>query len=127
MNSNMDLPTPRGGQKGFTLLEVLVALAIAAVALVTLTSRVGASADTQLSLSRHALALQAAVNVLEQQRLKAGIPTKEEHGEVEMHGQTLQWRTIVEKTQVDGFVRVKVEVTAPGEPAVKLFLFRAAL
>jgi len=115
-----------GKQHGFTLLEVMVALAIAATALVTLISRVGASADIQRDLSLHALALSTAINQLEAQRLKSGLPGTDTHGEVKTGGITLQWRSSVKHTGTDGFVRQEMEVTAPDEPPVKLFLYRAA-
>jgi len=115
-----------GKQHGFTLLEVMVALAIAATALVTLISRVGASADIQRDLSLHALALSTAVNQLEAQRLKSGLPNADTHGEVKAGDITLQWHGSVERTEGSGFVRQNMEVTAPGEPPVKLFLYRAA-
>ncbi len=113
-------------QQGFTLLEVMVALAIAATALVTLISRVGASADIQRDLSLHALALSTAINQLEAQRLESGLPNTDTHGEVKAGGVTLQWHGTVERTKGSGFVRENMEVTAPGEPPVKLFLYRAA-
>lgn len=112
-------------QRGFTLLEVTVALAIAAVALVTLMGRVGASADIQRDLAMHALALSTAVNLLEAQRLTPGLPHSETHGEVQAEHVTLQWRGSVKNTMVDGFVRQDMQVTAPGEPPVTLFLYRA--
>jgi len=111
-------------QHGFTLLEVMVALAIAATALVVLISRVGASADIQRDLSLHALALSTAVNQLEAQRLQSGVPDTDTHGEVRMEGVTLQWHGSVQRTAGSGFVRQNMEVTAPGEPPVTLFLYR---
>lgn len=113
-------------QQGFTLLEVLVALAIAATALVVLIGRVGASADLQRDLSLHALALEVAVNVLEGNRLKENLAASGERGEVEASGMTIKWRTTIEKASADGFVRQNVEVAVPGEPPLKLFLYRAA-
>ncbi len=115
-----------GEQRGFTLLEVMVALAIAATALVVLIARVGASADIQRTLSLHALALSTAVNQLEAQRLKPGLSDTDTHGEVSVEGVMLQWRGSAQRTKGSGFVRHNMEVTAPGEPPVKLFLYRIA-
>ena len=44
-------------QAGFTLIETLVALAIAAVALIALMGRLGASADVQRTLAMQAIAV----------------------------------------------------------------------
>ena len=112
-------------QQGFTLLEVLVALAIAATALIVLIGRVGASADLQRDLSMHALALEVAVNALESNRLKKNLITAGESGEVEISGMTAKWRITVKKASADRFVRQDVEVNVPGNPPLELFLYRA--
>lgn len=112
-------------QRGFTLLEVLVALAIAATALVTLVSRVGASADIQRSLALHALALNVAMNRLEAQRLDAIPPNGDRHGKLRAGGLVLRWHGWAEQTRSAKLVRENMEVTAPGEPPVRLFLYRA--
>ncbi|MDQ6950538.1 MAG: type II secretion system minor pseudopilin GspI [Mariprofundales bacterium] len=118
-------PTPIN-QSGFTMLEVMVALAIAATALVTLMGREGASADIQEGVSLHALALATAVNQLEGQRLEPSLPNSDTHGEVTVNGQVLQWRGRVEHTATAGFVIQHMAVTASKEPPVKLFLYRLA-
>jgi len=112
-------------ERGFTMLEVMVALAIAATALVTLMGREGASADIQQGLSMHALALTAALNRLEGERLKPGLPTSDSHGEVTVNGVLLHWHGWVEKTATPEFVLQHMEVTAPKQPPVKLFLYRS--
>jgi len=111
---------------GFTLLEVMVALAIAAMALTVLISRVGASADIQHDLSLHAMALSTAVNQLEATRLQPGLPHTDTHGLVEIKNMALHWHGTVKKTESPGFVRQDMEVTAGNEPPVTLFLYRTA-
>jgi len=109
---------------GFTLLEVMVALAIAATALVVLMSRLGNSADIQYSLKANALAMETAMDVLARERIKPNLPRTEERGEVHALGQLLTWKTSVETTPVTGFVRQHVAVSVRGEPEVHLFLYR---
>jgi len=110
-------------RRGFTLLEVLIAMAIATAALVVLLQRVGISSDTQQSLSIQSLALATAIDVLERGRLQP-LAQDERHGLVEIQGLRLSWTTRVEKTDVPGFVRQNVEVSVPGGQSWQLFLYR---
>lgn len=111
-------------QRGFTLIEALVALSIAATALVVLTGRLGASADIQRSLGLHALALDIAANQLAEQSLQPATQGDEQSGTDEAGGVNIDWRSWTEQTMLDGFVRRNVAVHAPGEPEVKLFLYQ---
>jgi general secretion pathway protein I len=110
-------------QRGFTLIEALVALMIAATALVVLMGSLGTSADIQHSLSLHDLAMEQAQNKLTELSLQA-TALDEQHGSMEVADIQLQWRSWSEKTMMDGFVRVNVSIQAPGEPDVTLFLYR---
>jgi len=110
--------------RGFTLLEVMVALAIAATALVALMGRIGASADIQHDLSMHAEALSLAVNELEKLRLEKGAAAEKE-GEVESKRGVFHWKLTIERTLDDGFVRQNMLVTAPDGGEVRMFLYRS--
>lgn len=110
-------------QGGFTLIETLVALGIAAVALTTLVGRLGVSADTQRSLMVHSTMLEVATNVLESQRLGAAINLDDKEGDVEVRGMHMTWKLFSEKTMVDDFARQNVVVSYAGEPDVSLFLY----
>jgi len=109
---------------GFTLLEVMVALAIAATALVVLLSRLGSSADIQFSLRAHALAIETSMDLLARERLKPNVSHFEENGEVHALDQLLHWKLNLEKTAIPGFVRQNINVSIKGEPDVQLFLYR---
>ncbi|MDQ6954388.1 MAG: type II secretion system minor pseudopilin GspI [Mariprofundaceae bacterium] len=112
-------------ERGFTLIEVLVALGIASFALVALMGRLGASADIQRSLSLHALAMDTARNVLAEERLLEILPADEKQGDIQSAGVYLHWRTWSEKTLLDTFVRRNVAVEAGNEPEVILFMYRS--
>ncbi|MDX8384080.1 MAG: prepilin-type N-terminal cleavage/methylation domain-containing protein [Ghiorsea sp.] len=109
--------------RGFTLIETLVALGIAAVALTALAGRLGISADTQRSLMAHTTMLEVATNVLEEQRLLPLLNTDEKQGDIEARGMAMHWKLWSEKTMLDDFVRQNVTVSMADEPDVSLFLF----
>ncbi len=113
-------------QRGFTLIEALVALAIAATALVVLLGRLGASAEVQRTLEDQRLALDAAANLLAGEMLRLAPDGRETSGELQLAGRRLHWRRWTEKTFLDGFVRVNVAVAVEGEPEATLFLYREA-
>ncbi|MDX8407959.1 MAG: type II secretion system minor pseudopilin GspI [Mariprofundaceae bacterium] len=120
-------PAGKGAMKaerGFTLIEAIVALGIAATALVVLMGRLGASADVQHSLAMHALALDVADNELARQMQNKSSSGEEKSGKIEVDGMTLSWRSWSEKTMLDGFVRRNIAVRVPGEPDVKLFEYQ---
>jgi len=109
--------------RGFTLLEVMVALAIAATALVALMGRVGSSADIQHDLSLHAEAMSVAVNELERIKIEKK-PARDIQGKVETPSGVFQWKSTVERTGDDGFIRQNMLVTDPDGGTVRLFLYR---
>ncbi len=111
-------------EQGFTLIEALVALVIAATAMMALMGRLGASADIQRTLNWQSLALEAASEQLATLALQ---PLQQDslEGELQRGGYAMKWRSWVEKTMVSGFVRMNVSVTSAGEGKVALFLYRA--
>jgi len=111
-------------EAGFTMIEALVALAIAASALVILSGRLGASADVQATLSFQAIALDIAANELSQNVEGLHVTGAEEQYQIEIGGKTFQIRRWSEKTELDGFIRRNVAVHLPGEVEVPLFIYQ---
>jgi len=110
-------------EDGFTLIETLVALGIAAVALTALAGRLGVSADTQRSLMAHATMLEVATNIIELQHFDPIINLSEREGKQEARGMQMTWRLSTEKTELDELVRQNVTVSYAGEPDVSLFMY----
>jgi len=111
------------GNRGFTLLEVMVALAIAATALVVLMGRVGSSADIQHDLALHAEAMSLAVNELERIGME-GKPAADVSGKIETASGMFTWKSSQLATLDAQFVRQNMLVTAPDGGTVSLFLYR---
>lgn len=112
---------------GFSLIEVLVALAILAVLAATVVSQGGAFSSQLFRLEDRSLALWAAQNALDAARLTESLPAGTRPAEVEMGGRTWVVSTVVQPTARAGFSRIDVSVTREGEedPVLTLSGFRA--
>lgn len=108
----------RRAAAGFTLIEVLVALAIVALGMAALMAALGSSADSAAYQRDKTLAEWVAINRVEEVRLALQRPTKgKTDGEVEMAGLKWRWAQEVVETEVKGILRIDVSVkptTAPG-------------
>lgn len=99
-------------QRGFTLLEVLVALAIIAFALSALIRVTGTGAANASYLRDRTFAQWVAENRLAELRTRDGFwpATGKDDGEVEMAGREWFWTTRVIKTPEPEMRRIDVEV-----------------
>ncbi|HJU24427.1 MAG TPA: type II secretion system minor pseudopilin GspI [Casimicrobiaceae bacterium] len=100
--------------RGFTLIEVLVALAIVAVALAAGMRAVAQSADGATSLRMRTLALWVAQNRLAQAQLADPWPARGSASGAETQaGTRLLWRESVSDTPNPAFRRVEIVVSEP--------------
>jgi len=103
--------------RAFTLIEVLVALAILAVALTAGMRAVAQSADGASSLRLRTLALWVAQNRLAQAQLADPWPARgNASGDETQAGTHLVWRETVSDTPNPAFRRVEIIVAEPGAP-----------
>ncbi|QAB14623.1 type II secretion system minor pseudopilin GspI [Hydrogenovibrio thermophilus] len=112
----------RRTQRGFTLIEVMVALVIAALALTALTRGLGQYVFQQSQLQERVIATWVAENrLLELQRL----PGAQMENRAQETALSQDWQTefTTSDTLIDGIQKVEVAVTAPAEkqPTVRLY------
>jgi general secretion pathway protein I len=104
--------TPRGS--GFTLIEVLVALAIVAIGMAAVLGALTSSASTVLYMRDKTLAQWIALNHIAEERLKmqpGQVPQQgNSDGDIDYAGQKWHWRQETVPTAVQGMVRMDVMV-----------------
>ena len=97
--------------RGFTLLEVLVALLLLSLALVALVRLAGLDARASAQLRDGTLAQWVAANVIAETRLRTLLPAiGRSNGETTMGGQRWRWILDVDATEEPGIRRLEVEV-----------------
>ncbi len=111
-------PTPRrAAAGGFTLVEILVALAVIAVALAAGMRALAQSIDAATLLKQRTLALWVAQNQLAAAQLVAGGPALGlRDGDATQAGVVFRWHETVGGTPNPAFRKVEVTVTAPDQP-----------
>jgi len=111
-------------QRGFTLIETLVALAIAATALIVLMGRLGASADLQRKLMAQVVAVDEARNLLAQEIIQPSSSGRERKGKRKLAGHQITWRLWSESTVSKQLVRQNVQVNVDHDGQFELFVYR---
>ncbi|MCV6638668.1 type II secretion system minor pseudopilin GspI [Candidatus Albibeggiatoa sp. nov. NOAA] len=96
-------------RKGFTLLEVLVALAVITFALSAIIRVTGLNANNALYLENKTFANWVAVNIITETRLQAKVPSVKK-GSVEMAKREWFWELKILDTMDSSLKRIEVAV-----------------
>jgi general secretion pathway protein I len=97
--------------RGFTLIEVLVALAIVAIGMAAVLEALTSSANTAVYLQSKTFADWVALNRLETVRLSGAIPaTGTSNDTIDYAGRRWEWRQKVTATRIKGMVQIEVDV-----------------
>lgn len=106
--------------RGFTLIEVVVALAIVAIGMSAVLGAISSSADTATYLRDKTLAQWIAVNQIAQTRLQATPPAKGgSDGELDYAGRHWRWHQEVSDGDFPGILRIDVTVQDAETPQGK--------
>jgi general secretion pathway protein I len=102
--------------RGFTLLEVLIALAIVAMSVGALLGTVTSSASSVIYLKDKTLAEWVALNRLTELRIDKNMPDKgRRKGNAVLGGMRWEWEEEVVELPVKGLLRIDVHARATGE------------
>jgi general secretion pathway protein I len=113
---DVDSKSPRRGA-GFTLIEVVVALAIVAIGMSAAILAVGQTASDSTYLRDKTLAHWVAMNRLTEVRLQGKAPAVDETSdEVEMAGRKWHWTMTVTQTPVQTMQRIDISVRPAEAP-----------
>lgn len=100
--------------RGFTLVEVLVAVAVLAIALAAVIGAMARQADNAGYLKQKTLALWVAHNRLAEVQLQSEVPsTGRSDGKAEMGGFEWQWEAVVRATEDPRLRRIDIVVRRP--------------
>lgn len=99
------------GAKGFTLIEVLVALAIVAIGMAAVLETLTSSANTALYLQDKTFAQWVALNRIETVRLSGNLPSPgTSDDDTDYAGRKWEWQQKVTDTRISGMVQIEVNV-----------------
>jgi general secretion pathway protein I len=102
--------------RGFTLIEVLVALFIVALGMVAMFKALSGAADNAIQMRERTFAAWVGFNQLATERLTAGssVTGTQEH-DVEFAGASWHWLQTVEDLQLPGVKRITIQVRRADE------------
>ena len=101
--------------KGFTLIEVMVALSIVALSLTAVAASMVQMVDAANTMRNRTYASWIAQNKITEIRLAADAPeVSASSGQVDYANTTWEWRALVSETGVEDLFRIDVSVTLAG-------------
>jgi general secretion pathway protein I len=101
--------------RGFTLIEVMVALAIISLSLTAVAAKMGRMIDTSNSMRERTYASWIAQNKITELRLANIIPeVTSTSGEIDYANSTWSWRAVVSESGIENLYRVDVSVAYAG-------------
>ncbi len=104
--------------RGFTLVEVVAALAIMAIGMLAVFKTIGDTAGNVSSLRDRSFAAWIADNRITEIRLSGRMPSVDEtEGDVEFAGRNWHWVAAVAQTPVEGLRRIDVRVRRDSDAA----------
>ena len=110
-----------GRSRGFTIVEVMVALAIIALSLTAIAAKMSRMIDTSNSMRERTYASWIAQNKITELRLANVIPeVSTSSGDIDYANQTWRWRAVVSESGIENLFRVDVEVLyADGDAVIR--------
>lgn len=106
---------PARSSRGFTLIEVMVALTIVAFALTTMAASMTQMIDAANTMRERTYANWIAQNKIAEMRLANVLPeVSSTSGSVEYGNAEWTWRAVVSETGIENFMRVDVSVSLAG-------------
>ena len=104
-------------QRGFTLIEVVVAMAILGIGMLAVFKTIGDTVHNVDELRDRSFAEWVADNRITEVRISGEMPSVDETaGEAEFAGRQWHWVTKVSQTQVQGLRRIDVSVRRDADP-----------
>ena len=103
-------------QRGFTLMEVLVALAVLALGMTAVIGAAGSSTRRGSELRDRTFADWVAMNELTSLRLAKTVPSGSLNGDADMAGEKWHWTATVTGTEDPDLLRIDVAVAPADKP-----------
>lgn len=105
--------------RGFTLIEVMVALTIVAFSLTAVAASMNQMIDAANAMRDRTYASWIAQNKLAEMRLAGVLPdVSTSSGDVEYANASWEWRAVVSETGIENYRRIDISVTHAGEEYV---------